>query len=669
MPIVVTPLGKVEQRAAHPKLDPRLAALVELEDSVYDPADPVIAGAGGDDTGHEASAIVQRRSGPLAFLRAPRRRLGGTESARGYEVAYVEHIPVFVTVTKAEVLDAVALRAGGFSWRSRAGNMATAEVSLGHLRELETIPEVLAVEWTGGAKPHGTAAVSGGGVSPRRTLGLGPDVELDGTGVVIGVVDIEGIDIYHPDFLLPRLGPRVIAIWDQAPDGTPGARGKTPTPYGYGTAYSRDDIAIELDPNRRFKYGNVAHAPLKVSHGTSVAGVAAGSGAEDPEARGIAPGSKIVFVDTMASGAGALAAMTEIAEAVDFVFRQAGDRPVVVNISLGDDLGPRDGESPVERYFDRMLAERDGRAIVIAAGNSHERASHAVMDLKGGDGTATLLLDTTSVDERSAVIEIWYDRVESGEQGIAAEIIAPGGEVMTPRLLADGVPRAFDLGATRVLVASVARYPESSNALLRVEMFARERGGQVDAGVFTIRLHGGTRPARAYAWLDHPTFCLRVERAGEGFAAPITITSPASCRTAISVGACNDASDEQESFAGRGPGRHGVEKPDVLACGVALRAPSANTPDRYHATFSGTSAAAPLITGLVALAFQHAAAQGRRLRPAETRALVRAAAGELASAGAAGGVPEAGSASPPGRARYPAEGGIDRLFAIAGVVL
>ena len=116
--------------------------------------------------------------------------------------------------------------------------------------------------------------------------------------------------------------------------------------------------------------------PLKISHGTMVAGIAAGGGVADPDARGVAPAADIVFVSTRASEAGAFAAMTEIAEAVHYVRSKAGDRPCVINVSLGDDLGPRDGTSPVERFFDEACAERPGLAIVVAAGNSNERETH-----------------------------------------------------------------------------------------------------------------------------------------------------------------------------------------------------------------------------------------------------------------------------------------------------
>lgn len=645
---------------AHEKLDPRLAALVELDASVFEPADPEAEGGGEAMSGGGVSALVQRRSGPLAFLTAPRRRTGD-------EAANFTRVPVFVTAIDGGALDDIALRAGGISWRSRAGDMATADVNLGQLQALEEDDAVRAVEWTGGAKPQGEP-IGPCGVPPRRAIGLDgtEPATLDGTGVVVGIVDIEGIDIYHPDFLTASDAPRVVAIWDQTGSGGGGSAGRRPERYGYGVAYTRLDIWMELDPNRRVRHSHVDHVPLKVSHGTMVAGIAAGRGDGDPSARGVAPGAEIVFVNTPASGAGALAAMTEIAEAVDFVFHEAGDCPAVVNVSLGDDLGPRDGTSPVERFFDALLAERPGRAIVIAAGNSHDAGTHAGGALSGAGETARVFCDAPAPSGESAVIEIWYDAVAAEEDGIAAEVISPGGATATPRIAADGLARAFDLGSTRVVVASVKRYPGSDNALLRVEIFPREAGGAIDAGAFEIRLFGGTSPREFHAWLDHPTFRLRAGGPGGG-APAITITSPGSCRSAITVGACRETSSAPAQFTGCGPGRHDVDKPDVLACGVSLRAPSALTPNRHYPGFTGTSAAAPLVTGAVALAFQRALARGARLTAGETRALVRAAAAE--GAGGVAGSPEQRGSSGPYRLLWPRDGQMDGLFTAAGISL
>jgi hypothetical protein len=687
MPNIVKPISVATD--THDKLDPRLAALLELDDRVFEPVDaepqavadePPKEGSlrGGFEGAWErsrgAARARERRSGPLAFLRGIRPNVAvpsGEEGHRsGHEAARFSRAPVFVTARSPGALDSVALKAGGIEWRSRAGQMATADVDIRVLQELEGHADVLAIEWTGGAKPLGSPG-DRRGVAPRRAVGLDGDTALfDGSGVVIGVVDIEGIDIYHPDFSTAGGTPRILAIWDQTVKVPPGKLGRVPAPYGYGVVYTRTDLWVELDPNRRERYEHVAHTPLKVSHGTMVAAVAAGGGVEDSSARGVAPGADVVFVDTRASGAGALAAMTEIAEAVDFVFRTAGDRPCVVNVSLGDDLGAHDGTSPVERFFDELLKEKAGRAVVIAAGNSNGSPVHATAAVPAG-GTATLVCTALRPSRRHAVVEIWYDEALAGERGIAVSILSPGRHLSTPRIPTDGRARAFDLGGTRLIVASTKRYPESDNALLRIEMFPAAGDGSMDVGQYRITLTGDERARTVHAWLDHPFFELRAEAPAAEAPRPITLTSPGTCKGAVTVGACDDATGAQASFGGCGPGRGGVDKPDVLACGVALRTASAATLNRTHAAFTGTSAAAPLVTGALALAFQYAARRGVSLTAEQTRRLVRAAA-DLHAAPV--GASAAEGLSPPARGVPPRfmlrpDAAFDEVLAAAGIAL
>jgi subtilisin family serine protease len=642
MPTIVAPLSVAT--LPHPKLDPRLAALVELDDAVFAPIDPTAVRLPAPSSGAESlrggrPRATQRRAGPLAFLTGPRPREHKIGSPDEHvESARFSFVPVFITAAHEEALERIGLRVGILAWRSRAGRIATGEVSLQQLCELEKDDEVEAIEWTGGAKPLGGADACRG-VSPRAAVGLTPGVaELDGTGVVVGIVDIEGIDIYHPDFSTDRGAMRILALWDQTVQRAEGELGARPPGFGYGIEYSRGDLWAELEPGYRERYGRVAHRPLKISHGTMVAGIAAGGGVEDPDARGVAPAADIVFVSTRASGAGAFAAMTEVAEAVRYVVTKAGDRPCVVNVSLGDDLGPRDGTSPVERFFDAACAERPGLSIVVAAGNSNEDKTHVCGVCSADSGPFTLVCAAGRPSARHAVIEIWYDAVPDGEAGISLDLTSPDGCFRTGTIAPDGLPRAFDLGETRVLIASTKRYPsgsgapESDNALLRIEMFPREEGGVIEVGDHAIRLFGDGVRRAFHAWIDHTCFKLRADSPGGERPPPITLTSPGTARSAVVVGACGDTTSRPAAFGGCGPGRHTVDKPDVLACGIGLRAPSAVTVERSYPAFTGTSAAAPLVTGVIALMFQHAARRGERLTTEQTRRLLRCAARERASA-------------------------------------
>lgn len=197
---------------------------------------------------------------------------------------------------------------------------------------------------------------------------------LTGRGVVVGIVDT-GIDPRHPDFIDPAGRSRIAWLLDlsQRPRGVHAAleqRYGCDGQSGYECAiYSGAD----LDALRQ---GSVAEqAPHdEFGHGTHVAGIAAGNGRGDPAARwvGMAPEASLVIV-RVARGADGAVFDPDVVLGTRFVFERAEalGQPAVVNLSLGSDFGPHDGSSPLEAALAEQVGRtQPGRAIVVAAGNS-----------------------------------------------------------------------------------------------------------------------------------------------------------------------------------------------------------------------------------------------------------------------------------------------------------
>ena len=86
-----------------------------------------------------------------------------------------------------------------------------------------------------------------------------------------------------------------------------------------------------------------------------------------------------------------------------------------------------------------------------------------------------------------------------------------------------------------------------------------------------------------------------------------TLTIPSTAMRVISVGAYNSSYQSYADFSGRGFNRNGLVKPDLAAPGVNITAPS---PLGGYETFTGTSFAAPFVTGSAALLAQWGVVEG-----------------------------------------------------------
>lgn len=585
------------------KLDPRLATLVQLGVEVVAPGE-LERFKEEPETGTGRENL--RRTGPLAFLRGGLR--GGVEIAPGGAASagaarresLPPKVPVFVRTTSGEALDRLA--ATGIRWVSRAKTIATTELEIGQLTALEEDREVVAIEWTGAFRPLGEGRR---GLAGAKAIGLDPERfgDLDGRGCLIGVIDVEGLDLYHPCFVDRRGRSRVHVLWDQraVPQETIFAGDAERGPGGLGVVYRHNAIELEISPHQLIRGSVVEHRAVKGSHGTLTSALAMGLGDDEPCARGVATGADLAFVSTFGSGPGALGAMNELADAIAFVVGEASalQKPCIVNVSLGDDLGPHDGTSPIEHFIDELFDE-PGRAIVIASGNAHGKQRHAEVTL-ADHGSASFDLRVSRRNTERAVIELWYDA--SGEPSISLEIEAPGDETRSGVIEADGIARAFDTKGTRALVTSMARYPGPHNArrqngVIRIELVPLVSGGALDAGTWRFHVSAKGRGTTIHGWVDH-RYLRWANPSGS-----LTLTTPATARRAIVVGALDPADDRAAWFSGRGVDRGGLERPDILAPGVSLVGAWAESPVRYIDLASGTSFAAPLVAGALALLYQ-----------------------------------------------------------------
>lgn len=172
-----------------------------------------------------------------------------------------------------------------------------------------------------------------------------------GKGVIVGIID-QGIQLDHINFYDSNGNLRIKRFWNQT-----GTKGTPPDGFNYGSEYiTQSEIeSVKYDTDNG-------------THGVHVAGIATG-GYNGCDYYGVATESDIVFVSYDGYTA-------SISDAIAYIKDYATDegKPVVINISIGGVLGPRDGSSDFDVIADNL--QTDGCILVGAAGNGGDTKSH-----------------------------------------------------------------------------------------------------------------------------------------------------------------------------------------------------------------------------------------------------------------------------------------------------
>lgn len=197
-----------------------------------------------------------------------------------------------------------------------------------------------------------------------------------GEGVLLGIIDT-GIELAHPDFQDSLGRTRVLRYWDQNFAYDPWL---TPLGYGYGQAW--DSAAINagdcpaVDPFNQF------------GHGSTVAATAAANNNGNGHCAGVAPKADLLIVANTLGGPNWT---STVVDAVRWILDQAAqlNRPVAINLSLGDYYGSHDGLDPAALMIDQLITAQPGRVLVCAAGNSGNMPPYHLRHQVGADTTFT----------------------------------------------------------------------------------------------------------------------------------------------------------------------------------------------------------------------------------------------------------------------------------------
>jgi subtilisin family serine protease len=559
---------------------------------------------------------------------------------------FVEHDSAAAVAQTAKLAKSAA--------RNERGRLAILEAPLSELPRIAEQPSVIRIEMGEALKrPRpglAAATTSAPGVALRRFAAHG------GENVLVGIIDVDGFDFAHEDFLDDDGGTRFVSIWDQGGSNRQPPENKRLS-FGSEILKEHMDAAIDaaddqgMAPQLLEPQSSMVHG----SHGTHVASIAAGN-------RGVCRGAFLtgVLIDLPVEDADRRKSFydsTRIAHAVDYILdvaerlqkeHQLETLPVTINISLGTNGHAHDGSSAVCRWLEHLLAT-PGRAVTVAAGNAGQEAPESADDIgfimgrihtSGRVAAAGLtneidwrVVGNGAVDVSENELEIWY----SPSDRFAVSVKPPGqpwtefvqpGQFIENRQLPD---KSF------LSIYNELYHPANGANYIGVFLtpfFSQTQIVGITPGSWRIRLQGvDVRDGRYHGWIerDDPVEIGPVGQASAWrFPSFFSETSNVDNSSVSSLGCgeqvlCvanwDDVQQKINISSSQGPTRDSRLKPDLAAPGTEIVAALGFNfeNDEQWIAMTGTSMASPFVCGVVGLML----AENPRLTAAQIRGILQ----------------------------------------------
>lgn len=395
---------------------------------------------------------------------------------------------------------------------------------------------------------------------------------LTGEGILVGFLDT-GIDYTHNAFKDDEGNTRIEYIYD----------------LENGVVYDKNKINEALKSEDPFSI--VPEIDLS-GHGTHVAGIACAGGNINFDNYGVAYKSSIAMVKITGENSLRAALSTQLMRGLKFLMDKSNEinKPLVVNISLSTNDGSHNGSSLLEKYI-QTFTQLQKAVIVVAAGNEGNSAHHV-----GGEMKKEEDLDLNIGDGEKGIILDFFKPVLVD---VSVEVISPTGISTGPMELSESYKERF-VGREKIVVYSTGPKPFDIQGQTTISILPL--GDTITSGGWRIIV----RKLNNYEgyfdiWLPIAEGLNERTR----FLQPSvynTLGIPATVEGVISVGSYNFLNNNLSAFSGRGVVRpEWLIKPDLVAPGENILS---TVEEQGFDTKSGTSMAAPQVSGICALLFE-----------------------------------------------------------------
>lgn len=443
---------------------------------------------------------------------------------------------------------------------------------------------------------------------------------FDGTGVVVGIID-RGFEYGHPTFF-DSTGTtlRIKRVWDQNADTI-----NPPSSFGYGTEFDNPDDILAAQHSIDY---------IPETHGTHVAGIAAGCGGNDAAGktyRGAAPNADIVLVATTGRE-------PDILKGIEYVkaYATSVNKPCVINLSGGSYLGSHDGTSPFCEASDVLINSSPNILFVVAAGNAGNDRIHLEKSFSSTDNEDNELytfLDSVGSSKfySPKTIDIWGSPHRSfNVRLLVYDAINNTFEMGTPIYSSQDTGTAtFSIPDAdgETILTSIYRSGETEMGKQNVQIKVNSLGRPTSCGRIVIFI-SCSEENNIHAWTDGKIFFTNGNQdwATNGNT-DYTTSDNATGFSTIAVGSYvtrrlnneNPLIGGLSGFSSHGPTVDGRTKPDITAPGEEIISSlnkydtdytqshvlvSTNNNTEFYGDMPGTSMSAPFVAGVLALCLQ-----------------------------------------------------------------